>query len=315
MTRRSLMLVLTVAVATVHAGTLTPREDDGILVNAVVALVNSDPVTKLEVDAQVADFLRANPDVPREDLRSFWEKAREGLIEHRLLIQEAKRRNVEVDPDRVNEELERFRKAGINVEGRRDLVRERLMVQRLLRQLISARSIAPQEVTAYYKAHADQFALPERRHVYLIKTRVHPDKGGRPAAKKKAQELLERLKKGEDFVSLAKGHSQGAFADKGGDHGWLKKGSLVGPLDKAISKLKPGEVSDPVAVQDGYLLLKVAAIQPASEQSLAQARDAILARLQAQHRLKRRRQLIERLRDTASIIRLDLFRKRPKAQP
>jgi parvulin-like peptidyl-prolyl isomerase len=304
MTRCTLPLVLVALATAGRAGSLTPQDDQGILVNAVVALVNGEPVTKLEVDARVADFLRANPEVEDDEIQKLWQEAREAVIEHGLLIQEAKRRNVEVEPDAVNEQIERYQKAGIDMEKRRDLVRERLMVERLLRRLISARSITPHDVTAYYEEHREDFVLPERRHVYLILVRSGSG-GGANSAKEKARAIHQELKEGADLVAQAKAHSQGAYAGKGGDHGWLKKGALVEPIDEVVFQLKPGEISDPIPTKAGYAIVKVAAVEPAERQSLAKARATILDRLQAEHRLKRRRELIERLRSRASIIRLD----------
>lgn len=310
MTARLALALCAITVSAAHGATLTPSNDDGVLVNAVVALVNGDAVTKLEVDSHVAEFLRANPEATREQLRKIWEQAREAVIDHRLLIQEARRRSVQVPPEIVNERIERYKKAGLKVEGRRDLIRERLMVEGLLRQLVTARSIAPREVTDYYERHREDFLLPERRHVFLIAVRGKPG-DSTDAVKEQAQKLHERLRKGEDFVAMAKAESQGAYAEKGGDHGWLKKGALVGKLDEVVFALKPGEVSVPAATRDGYVLVKVAAVQPANQQPLAKARAAILDRLQAEYRFKRRRQLIEGLRSTASVIRLDAF---PKAK-
>jgi hypothetical protein len=71
-------------------------------------------------------------------------------------------------------------------------------------------------------------------------------------------------------------------------------------------------VSDLVETADGYILLKVAGVQPASRQSLAEARPTIVRRLQAERRQQRRTQLVERLRRSASILRLDIY---PKASP
>jgi len=161
-------------------------------------------------------------------------------------------------------------------------------------------------VADYYAKHPDDFVLRERRHVFVIAIYARSFGGDKRAARRRAEEVLGRLRKGEDFGALAKKHSDGAFADKGGDYGWLEKGALVGPLDQAASRLKPGEVSELIEAKDGFLIVKVTGVQPASRQSLAEARPKILQRLQAEHRQERRRQLIGSLRKSASILHLDL---------
>ena len=129
-------------------------------------------------------------------------------------------------------------------------------------------------------------------------------------AKEKATELLGRLNKGEDFAALAKKHSDAPYADKGGDWGWVKRGTLVSPLDETAAKLKPGEVSDLVETDDGYLIVKVAGVQPATRQSLAEARREIRDRLMGEQRQRRRGELIAKLKTSASILRFEL-----EAQP
>ena len=305
-------LLWLLAVALLASSAQGAAEPEGPSVNAIVAIVNNEPVTKLEVDALVAEFFRDATNVPPEEYRATWEKAREALIENKLLIQEARRRNVEVKPEEVNEEVERLKRAKVEAESRRDMIRERLMVSHMLAMLYTARGVTPEEIAEYYEKHPDEFVLRERRNVFLIVVRARDFNGGKEAARKQAQEILDALKKGEDFATLAKRYSKGPFAEKGGDQGWMEKGALLPALDDVVSKLKAGECSGLIEDDDGFKVLKVASIQPASRQPLAEARPAIERQLQAQERQKRRNQLIERLRAEASIIRLDVY---PKTKP
>ncbi len=287
------------------------REPQAIT-NTIVAIVNNEPITKLDVDGLVADLYRETPNLTPDELRATWEKAREALIENRLLVQEARRRQVEVPPDEVNAEVERLEKAGIKAESRRDVIRENLLVARLLASLYSARAISPDEVADYYEKHQADFVLREQRQVLLLVLRASDFGGDKAALRKKADEMVEALKKGEDFGLLAKRHSKGPAADKGGDQGWVKKGSLIPALDDVVFRLKAGEFGGPVEFDDSLMLVKVAGVRPASRQSLAEARQAIERQLQADHRQRRREQFIERLRNEASILRLDFL---PKAAP
>ncbi|HUT32655.1 MAG TPA: peptidyl-prolyl cis-trans isomerase [Planctomycetota bacterium] len=286
--------------------------DPDAVVNAIVAVVNNEAITKLEVDGLVAELYRETSNLTPDEYRATWERAREALIDNRLLVQEARRRQVEVPPEEVNAEIERLEKAGLKAESRRDMIRESLMVARLLVALHSPRAISPDEVAEYYEKHQEDFVLREQRQVLLIVVRSSDFGGDRAAARKKADEVVEALKKGEDFGLLAKRHSKGPAADKGGDQGWMKKGALIPALDDVVFRLKAGEFHGPVESDDSYLIVKVAAVRPASRQSLAEARLAIERQLQSEHRQRRRDQLIERLRREASILRFDFF---PKAAP
>jgi len=275
------------------------------LVNSIVAIVNNEPITKLEVDGLVAEMYREAPDLSPDEYRATWNKARETLIESRLLVLEARRRRIEVPPEAVNAEVERLAKAGIRAEDRRDMIRENLMVGRMLSTLYSARAISPDEVADYYEKHRDDFLLREQRQVSLIVLRAADFGGDKAAVRQKATEIVAELKKGEDFALLARRYSKGPAADRGGDQGWMRKGSLIPALDEAVFRLKPGEFSEPIESGDSYVIVKVAGVQPASRQSLAEARPAIERQLQADERQRRREQLIERLRSEASILRFD----------
>ena len=287
-------------------------EEPPTVVNAIVAIVNNEAITKLEVDGLVAELYRESGNLTPDEYRTTWEKARDALIDNRLLVQEARRVQIEVPPEEVNAEVERLEKAGIKAESRRDLIREGLMVGRLLATLYSPRAVSPEEVTQYYEKHQGDFLLREQRQVQLIVIRASDFGGDKAAAKKKADEIVEALKKGEDFGLLAKRHSKGPAADKGGDQGWMKKGALIPALDDVVFRLKAGEVRGPIESGDSYLIVKVAAVQPASRQPLAEARPAIERQLLSEHRQKRRDQLLERLRRDASVLRLDFA---PKANP
>jgi len=79
-------------------------------------------------------------------------------------------------------------------------------------------------------------------------------------SKKKADEVLQRALKGEDFSALAKEFSQDPGSkDKGGDLDFVKKGTLVPEFDKVLfeDNLKPGEINPQlVETQFGWLIIK-----------------------------------------------------------
>ncbi len=76
-------------------------------------------------------------------------------------------------------------------------------------------------------------------------------------AKKKAEALLKRAVRGEDFAKLSQDNSEDSSKDQGGDLGWFGKGVMVEPFEQAAFALKKGEVTKQlVETQFGYHIIK-----------------------------------------------------------
>ncbi len=76
-------------------------------------------------------------------------------------------------------------------------------------------------------------------------------------AQKKVKEVIEKLKKGEDFAALAKEYSKDEHAGEGGDLGFFNEGDMVDEFFAAAKKLKVGEyTTEGVKTQYGYHIIK-----------------------------------------------------------
>ena len=137
--------------------------------------------------------------------------------------------------------------------------------------------VSDEAIKNYYMDHKNDYASPktvEARHI-LFKLENGADDQTDAAAKTKAETVLDLIKKGADFAEMAKKHSEGPSKTNGGHLGTFRKEDMVAPFsDKAFS-MQAGEVSEPVQTQFGWHLIKVEKVNPASEQTLEQATDAI----------------------------------------
>ncbi|MEI7690432.1 MAG: peptidylprolyl isomerase [bacterium] len=80
-------------------------------------------------------------------------------------------------------------------------------------------------------------------------------------SRKKAEEVLAKVKAGEDFQALAKKYSQDSTAANGGDLGTFGKGKMVPEFEKAAFVLKANEVSGLVKTVYGYHIIKVTEVK------------------------------------------------------
>jgi len=148
------------------------------------------------------------------------------------------------------------------------------------------------EIQDYYDQHSDQFQKEKRvkaRHIlFKVPQGTEPEK--EQEIKKKAEEVLQKIKEGADFTEMAKQYSEepGA-AENGGDLGFFPKGQMVEPFEKAAFSLKKGEISDLVRTDFGYHIIKVEDIVGENPYEEAKpAIQAILKREKAQELARQR---------------------------
>jgi peptidyl-prolyl cis-trans isomerase D len=144
--------------------------------------------------------------------------------------------------------------------------------------------ISQEEIKAYYEENIDDFFMQQQVKARHILFKVPPDADSTKVeeARKRAEEILARAKKGEDFASLAEKYSEGPTAKKGGDLGYSPRGRMVKQFEDAAFSLKPGELSTVVRTQFGFHIIKVEDVQQERTQSLDEVRKSIESTLRDQ---------------------------------
>jgi len=95
-----------------------------------------------------------------------------------------------------------------------------------------------------------------------LQNAIQEDKSLNETAEKKANEVLAKIKAGEDFAELAKKYSEDTTAAKGGDLDFVKKGQFVPEFEDALWKLTvPGQISELVKTVYGYHIIKLVEIK------------------------------------------------------
>jgi peptidyl-prolyl cis-trans isomerase C len=127
------------------------------------------------------------------------------------------------------------------------------------------------------------------------------------ASEDEAKAIEDQLKKGGDFAALAKEKSKDPGAADGGDLGYFTKDQMVPEFADAAFKLDKGQISDPVHTQFGWHIIKVEDKRtkptPTFDQVKAQLANYVEHKAQAE--------MVDNLRKTATIERLD----KPAAPP
>ncbi len=130
---------------------------------------------------------------------------------------------------------------------------------------------------ARYEADLAKYTIPEQRHArhILFKVTEQDDEQTVEKKKKLAEDVLARIRKGEDFAELARQYSEGPTKDSGGDLGFFSQGRMVKPFDDVVFSMKPGGVSDPVRTSFGFHIIKLEEIRPATTRSFDEVKGAL----------------------------------------
>jgi peptidyl-prolyl cis-trans isomerase C len=116
-----------------------------------------------------------------------------------------------------------------------------------------------------------------------------------------AKAILEQLKGGADFATLAKEKSKDPGAAEGGDLGYFTKDQMVPEFADVAFKMYPGQLSNPVKTQFGWHVIKVEDRRTKQPPEFDKVKDQIEAFLTR----KAQTDFITKLRQNAKIERLD----------
>ncbi len=143
--------------------------------------------------------------------------------------------------------------------------------------------ILEEDIADYYESNLDKFRTPQTVQARHILIRV--DQNATPEqvkdARQRIEDVLKLARDGQDFAELAAEYSEGPTKSKGGDLGTFRRQDMVKPFsDKAFS-MQAGEISEPVRTDFGWHIIKVEKVNPATVQSLDEARTEIEDKLKA----------------------------------
>ncbi len=116
-----------------------------------------------------------------------------------------------------------------------------------------------------------------------------------------AKAILEQLKKGADFATLAKEKSKDPGAAEGGDLGYFTKDQMVPEFADVAFKMYPGQLSNPVKTQFGWHVIKLEDKRTKQPPEFEKVKDQIEAYLVR----KAQTDFIAKLRQNAKVERLD----------
>lgn len=268
------------------------RAQEPELVSEIVARVNNDIITRADYMAAINDF---KSELARQmqqqgkgeaEIAAELEKLRptvlDLMIEDILLEQKAKELSIDVEAE-VNEQMAEIAKEngfkdplafetalrdqGMDPETARASLRKRLLQQYVIqREVIQPifQTIREKDRREFYEKHKDAFTTPGEvtiSEIFLplesyIATEVEP----------RARRVVAELRAGQNFAEAVQRYSPANRPSRAqaGKLGTFKAGDLKGDIAAAIQELKPGEVTEPIRIQEGYQIIRVDDRKPSS---------------------------------------------------
>jgi parvulin-like peptidyl-prolyl isomerase len=203
-----------------------------------------------------------------------------------------------------------LKQEGLTIPGLRKAFEKQMLINRVQQQDVFSRiSISEEESRAYYDAHKEEFLTNESvtlRELFVRAAATAPAEGpsaaaaAMAAAKEKAEQIRQRVLK-EDFGTVAGEVSDAASKANGGLIGPLGTDELNPDIQKILSTMKVGQVSEPLDAGNGYRLLKLDVRVPRKQATFEEARDQIADKVFNQRRAGEVLKYLERLRAQAII--------------
>jgi peptidyl-prolyl cis-trans isomerase SurA len=297
---------------------------DAKVVEEIVAKCNGDIVTRSDLDKARAELTEA---LRREGLAgaALDEKVAEeskhllqDRIDNLLLVQKAKDLSINVDPEIAKRvaavqkqaniadpdkfhEWVKEQTGGVSFEDFKNDMKNQMLRERVIRQEVGERiSIKHEDMEKYYNEHKADFVREERISLREILVSTEgKDEAGLAAAKKKAEDLVSRARRGERFAELARDNSDSVTAKTFGMLDPYKKGFLAPTLENAVWEKPKGYVTDPISVPAGFLILRVEDHQKAGQAELNEVEGEIQDRLYAPRMQPMVREYLTKLRKEA----------------
>ncbi|MFL2948734.1 MAG: peptidylprolyl isomerase [Nitrospinales bacterium] len=259
---------------------IKPSLVEGKVFDRVVAKVNSEIITLSSIEGR-ANALKEKyrNDMGNYDDKKILGETLEILIDEKLKLQQGKKMGFEVDDltvDAAIKDIERknsleegqlafmIEAEGKSLETYKNVIRNQILVSKITRfELGSRLAISERKIAEYYHDNQKEFwesSQVKAKHILILFEKDVSDKI-KKEKNKQIKKILAEVKEGKDFAEAAKEYSEDVSASLGGDVGFVKKGQMVPEFEKAVYRLKEGEISGVVETEYGYHIIKAEEIK------------------------------------------------------
>ena len=233
----------------------------------IISKVNDEIITNIDIENEKKYLLLLNENLNKLSKKEIFELAKNSLIREKIKKREINRLFLKRNNDVENKIIKNFyNRLGFNKEDefikfldrkkiKIENLKQKLIIETLWNQLIYNKynkqvridkSILEKKIITYYNSK-------EKKYEYELSEIVIANEKD---IKSKKKEIIKYIKQ-FGFKIAANKYSKSDTSKYGGDIGWIKGTRLSNNIKNKISKIKIGEISEPIQVSNGYLILKI----------------------------------------------------------
>ena len=290
-----------------------------------VARVNGSVLTEADLvreEYAIFPYARQHNGLPKEMAPQIRDGAMKMIVFEELVYQEAQRRRMSVPPARMAKAKVDFRKQFANPEEFSALVRSEfhgselqldekirrsLLIDALLGSEVERKSaVSAADLHAYYDNNPARFQVPESYTFQTISV-LPPDhatpeqlKEGRVRADK-AFTQAKATRSAVEFGLLAEKISDDDYRVMMGQHKPAPVSELAPQVLKALAAMHPGDVSDPIQIEQAWTIVKLNKHTPAGKTGFEEVKEQLARELEQTKRNQLRARLDKQLRQNAKV--------------
>ena len=315
-----------ITASTTSSNTTEEGTEDFLSDSTVVAMVNGAPLFVSDVIG-VYDFQlkQAEQRMPPEEYkklrRALVKRDLKGHIERQLLIHEMKSTLKKEQLEQLQEVLEtafeeeripelqkglgvnspqeleeKLNQQGRSLYSERELfLKQQSAIQFMAVKAKATNDYSREEVLARYKANIKDYEVPSKVRWQRIRI-TYAKQGGKEKAVGLLDEVIHKLQAGEDFGEVAKKYSDGTRAERNGQWGWTRRGSLAEPeIEEALFELPIGQTSQVFETTTSFQIVKVNDRKEAGHIPFADVQGKLEQSMISEARMKATKEILDEL--------------------
>jgi len=281
---------------------------DRFVIEAVLVRVNDSILTVGDFRKRLEVEISQYPNPPAgEDLRKFAHQLFDAIVDEMVLLERAREKRLRIEDEMLDRQIDALREennlqddqafeqalqsAGMTVDALRERYRRTMLIQRAAQSEVSPTEITEEELHQRYEADKEKFRIPARVALEQLFFPVAGDASDRSEAMRRAAGLVGRVRDGNDFraeATLAGLEVQ--------DLGAIPVDDLRGELVDVLSRMEPGDLSEPLETGGGLQVIRLVERLPAGYEDFDTVKEAIRRQVSMETYEQQTRGVVDRLK-------------------